>query len=109
MTPSLVDFKQWNINAKNRKSLAKTIGNDAAKIELPPLYQSWKQKKQLVIKEMTKFANGNYACHILTDSQKSELQSMLDNILNTPADVPVSKQFTCSNLWFVWGGITVQQ
>jgi hypothetical protein len=104
----LADFKRWDVNDKNRKSLAKEVGREEALEMLPPRFRTWQQKNPKVISEMTKFAAGGYSCHILTDSQKSELQTMLDNIPDTPDDIPLAKRFVLGNLWNLWDNLEAQ-
>ena len=76
----------------------KTIGAEEAELKAPPVYQNWKQRNPKVIKEMTKFANGEYACHIVSSTQKTELQENLAAISSTPMDVTNDKQFKCTSL-----------
>lgn len=82
----------------------KRMGTDAAELKAPPVYQNWKQRNPKVIKEITKFANGGYACHIVSSTQKTELQENLAAIPSTPMDVPNDKQFRCASLWTLWQG-----
>ena len=102
------NFKQWDINAKNRKTLSRQVGPVEAKRQLPPLYQNWKQKNPKVMKEMTKFAAGGYSCHILTPIQKAELSATLASIPSTPADLPLPLQFKLPNLMTLWRDMAVQ-
>jgi hypothetical protein len=94
-------FAISNVGMSIRKHAShskKTIGAVEAELKAPPVYQNWKQWNPKVIKEMTKFANGGYAGHIVSSTQKTELQENLAAIPSTPMDVPNDKRFKCASL-----------
>ena len=45
----LADFKRWDVNDKNRKSLAKEVGREEALEMLPSRFCTWQEKNPKVI------------------------------------------------------------
>jgi hypothetical protein len=113
--PEMADFKSWDLSSKARKILVKQLKaanptwsqselSHAAKERLPPQVATWQQKSQSILKDIKKFANNGYSCHIVDTKETDEINDMLNSIPDKPSDLPDNKKIPFCNPFIHWGG-----